>query len=123
MAQMTETSPTARVARPEQGGHVGLLLLLAALLVGAAVTLSFVSQDQAQPVILGLLAVLAMAGVFFVFAVAIGAIHFGVQGARNDLTKAVTDTASEGLVAVDDHGRIIYANEAYLRLAGAASVA
>src|SRR5918998_457996 len=120
MAQMIESPP---IARPEQGGHVGLLLLLAALLVGAAVALSFVTQDKAQPVILGLLALLAMAGVFFVFAVAIGAIHFGGQGARNDLTKAVTDTASEGLVAVDDHGRIVYANEAYLRLAGAASVA
>jgi two-component system cell cycle sensor histidine kinase/response regulator CckA len=121
MAQMTET--TAPIARPEQGGHVGLLLLLAALLVGAAVALSFVTQDKAQPVILGLLAVLAMAGVFFDFAVAIGAIHFGGQGARNDLTKAVTDTAAEGLVVVDADGRIVYANEAYLTLAGADSIA
>src|SRR5918998_1108363 len=123
MAQMTETSPTARVARPEQGGHVGLLLLLAALLVGAAVALSFVTQDKAQPVILGLLAILAMAGVFFVFAVAIGAIHFGGQGVRNDLTKAVADTAAEGLAVVEDDGRIVYANDAYLSLAGAESAA
>lgn len=124
MAQMTELPPTGALARPEQGGgHVGLLLLLAALLVGAAVALNFVTPDLAQPVVLGLLAILAMAGVFFVFALAIGAIQFGGQGIRNDLTKAVTDTASEGLVVVDDNGRIVYANEAYLTLAGAGSVA
>jgi two-component system cell cycle sensor histidine kinase/response regulator CckA len=123
MAQMTDTSRTARMARPEQGGHVGLLLLLAALLVGAAVALSFVTQDQARPVILGLLALLAMAGVFFVFAVAIGAIQFGEQGARNDLTKAVADTAADGLVVVDGDGRIVYANDAYLSLSGADSSA
>src|ERR671914_722492 len=120
---MTETSPRAPIARPEQGGHIGLLLLLAALLVGAAVALSFLTQDKAEPVILGLLALLAMAGVFFVFAIAIGAIHFGGQSARNDLTKAVTDTAAEGLVVVDADGRIVYANETYLLLAGADSLA
>src|SRR3712207_8714423 len=60
MAQMAESPPSAAVAPSEQGGHVGLLLLLAALLVGAAVALSFLTQDKAQPLILGVLAVLAM---------------------------------------------------------------
>jgi two-component system cell cycle sensor histidine kinase/response regulator CckA len=121
MAQMTETPAAASLRRPDKPGHVGLLLFLAALLVGAAIALSFATQDKAQPLILGLLAILAMAGVFFVFAVAIGAIQFG-DGARNDLTKTITDTAEEGLAVVDDDGRVVYANEAYLSLTGAGSL-
>ena len=59
-----------------------------------------------------------MAGVFFLFAAAVGVIQFAGQGARNDITKAIADTAGEGVAVVDDEGRIIYANEAYLALAG-----
>ena len=68
--------------------------------------------------ILGLLAFFAMAGVFFLFAMAIGVIQFSGQTARNDITKLMADTSSDGLVAIEDDGRIIYANEAYLSFAG-----
>jgi two-component system cell cycle sensor histidine kinase/response regulator CckA len=118
MAHVSEQTPAASVDRSERPGHVGLLLLLAALLVGAAVGLSVVTREMAQPLILGLLAVLAMAGVFFLFAAAVGAIHFGARGARNDLTKLVADTSAEGLVVVDGEGRILYANGSYVSLAG-----
>ncbi|HEY7385096.1 MAG TPA: response regulator [Beijerinckiaceae bacterium] len=123
MGQMSESPPAARRARSEQPGHVGLLLLLAALLVGAAVAVSFVTQERAQPLILGLLAVLAMAGVFFLFAAAIGAIQFAGTSPGNDVTKAISDTAGEGVVVVEEDGRIVYANDAYMALAGAANVA
>jgi two-component system cell cycle sensor histidine kinase/response regulator CckA len=123
MGQMSESPPAARRARSEQPGHVGLLLLLAALLVGAAVAVSFVTQERAQPLILGLLAVLAMAGVFFLFAAAIGAIQFAGASPGNDVTKAISDTAGEGVVVVEEDGRIVYANDAYMALAGAANVA
>jgi two-component system, cell cycle sensor histidine kinase and response regulator CckA len=121
MAEMTET-PAAPPARSDKPGHVGLLLFLAAVLVAAAIGLSFITQDKAQPLILGLLAILAMAGVFFIFAAAIGAIQFGGDGARNDLTKAVADTADEGLAVVEDDGRVAYANDAYLALTGAGTL-
>src|SRR5215210_1312272 len=122
MAQDSETLSGSSVDRSERPGHIGLLLLLAGVLVGAAVGLSFVSVEQAQPLILGLLALLAMAGVFFLFALAIGAVQFAGQGARNDLTKLMADTASEGLVVVDE-GRIVYANESYMTLTGAEQAA
>ena len=96
---------------------------MAALLVGAALSLSFVAPERAQPLILLLLALLGMAGVFFLFAMAIGAVQFAGQGARNDLTKAMADTAADGLVVVEDDGRILYANESYLVLAGGDSFA
>src|SRR5215218_8057528 len=110
MAQDSETLSGSSVDRSELPGHIGLLLLLAGVLVGAALGLSCFNVEQAQPLSLGLLALLAMAGVFFLFALAIGAVQFAGQGARNDLTKWMADTASEGLVVVDE-GRIVYANE------------
>jgi two-component system cell cycle sensor histidine kinase/response regulator CckA len=123
MAQASDSSFGASIDRSERPGRVGLLLGLAALLVGAALSLSFLTPERAQPLILLLLAVLGMAGVFFLFAVAIGAVQFSGQGARNDLTKAIADTADEGLVVVEEDGRIVYANEAYLLLAGGESFA
>jgi two-component system cell cycle sensor histidine kinase/response regulator CckA len=123
MAQTSETSRTSAIDRSDRPGHVGLLLLLAGLLVGAAVGLSFLSNERAQQIILVILALLAMAGVFFLFAFAIGAVQFAGQGARNDITKAMVDTAPDGVLVVEDTGRIAYANESYLSLCGAETLA
>ncbi|GJE75339.1 MULTISPECIES: cell cycle histidine kinase CckA [Methylorubrum] len=106
------------IDRSERPGRVGLLLMLAGVLVGAAVGLSFVANEQAQPLILGLLALLAMAGVFFLFALAIGAIQLAGPASRDDITRAIVDAAPESKLVVEDGGRMIYANEAYMRLAG-----
>ncbi|MEH3119303.1 MAG: response regulator [Methylorubrum populi] len=106
------------IDRSERPGRVGLLLMLAGLLVGAAVGLSFVANEQAQPLILALLALLAMAGVFFLFALAIGALQLAGPASRDDITRAIVDAAPAGKLVVEDNGRMIYANEAYMRLAG-----
>ncbi|WP_375464399.1 cell cycle histidine kinase CckA [uncultured Methylobacterium sp.] len=116
------TGPTApgtgSIDRSERPGRVGLLLVLAGLLVGTAIGLSFVANEQAQSLIIWLLALLAMAGVFFLFAMAIGAIQLSGQGGRDDITKAIVDAAPEATVVVEEGGRLIYANEAYLQVAG-----
>ncbi|GJD39234.1 MULTISPECIES: response regulator [Methylobacterium] len=109
---------SSAIDRSERPGRVGLLLVLAGLLVGAAVGLSFVANEQAQPLILGLLALLAMAGVFCLFALAIGALQLAGQTGRDDITKAIVDASPEGAIVVEDGGRLIYANEAYLRISG-----
>ncbi|WP_430913112.1 cell cycle histidine kinase CckA [Methylobacterium sp. sgz302541] len=109
---------TGSIDRSERPGRVGLLLVLAGLLVGAAIGLSFVANEQAQSIIVWLLALLAMAGVFFLFALAIGAIQLSGQGARDDITKAIVDAAPDAAVVMEDGGRLIYANEAYLTIAG-----
>ena len=106
---MAEVSgPTKPVSgaidRSERPGRVGLLLVLAGLLVGAAVGLSFVANEQAQPLILGLLALLAMAGVFCLFALAIGALQLSGQTGRDDITKAIVDASPEGAIVVEDGG-------------------
>lgn len=123
MAELSgQTRPASNaIDRSERPGRVGLLLVLAGLLVGAAVGLSFVANEQAQPLILGLLALLAMAGVFCLFALAIGAIQLAGQTGRDDITKAIVDASPEGAIVVEEGGRLIYANEAYLRIAGGES--
>ncbi|WP_029029363.1 cell cycle histidine kinase CckA [Salinarimonas rosea] len=122
MAQ-TSDKPQRAIERSETPGKIWLLVVLALVLPGAFFGLSFVTSEQAQPLITALLALLAMAGVFFITAYAIGAFGFSAQGTRNDLTKAMADSSSEGLVVVEGDGRVAYANEAYLSFAGATELA
>ncbi len=114
-----DASQPLSVDRSDRPGRIGFLLLFAGLLVGAAVALSFLAGSQEQPFIVGLLALLAVVGVFALFAFSIGLVQFAGPGARNDLTKLVCDTADEGMIAVEDNGRVIYANEAYMMLTNA----
>jgi two-component system cell cycle sensor histidine kinase/response regulator CckA len=120
---VSDTVPMAAIDRSERRGHVWLVLALAGVLVGALLALLVVANDQATPLIYALMSVFSMAGVFFLFAYAIGALQFAGAGARDDLTKLMADTAAEGCLAVEDDGRVIYANESYLLLAGADSSA
>ena len=114
MAYEGDTPKGPAIDRSDRHGHIGWVLLLAGILVGATLSLRFLAMEHAQLMILGLLAFFAMAGVFFLFAMAIGVVQFSGQTARNDITKLMADTSSDGLVAIEDDGRITYANEAYL---------
>ena len=113
-------SRSVAVDRSEKAGGVTRVVLLTVTFVAVMLALILVAREQAEPLILGLLALLAVVGVFSLFAGAIGIMHFGSSaGARNDLTKLIADDAPEGLVVTDKDGRIIYANAAYLALTGA----
>ncbi|MDX3810474.1 MAG: PAS domain-containing protein, partial [Bosea sp. (in: a-proteobacteria)] len=116
---MSGTTATSTIDRSDKPGHIGVILLVAGLLVGAAVALGFIANEWAQPLILGLLAVLSVIGVFGLFAYAVGLIQFSGRAARNDLTKTVVDSADDGIVVTEGENDIVYANEAYLKLAGA----
>jgi two-component system cell cycle sensor histidine kinase/response regulator CckA len=118
MAHEGDTPKGSAIDRSDRPGHIGFVLLLACVLLGAILSLRFLNSEQAQPLILGLLAFFAMAGVFFLFAISIGVVQFAGRVARNDITKLMADTSAEGLFVVDDDGRVIYANEAYLALSG-----
>src|SRR5579862_8773550 len=48
----------------ERRGSIGLVLLVAVLLIGAATGLMFVGRDSGEPYVLALLAVLGTVGVF-----------------------------------------------------------
>jgi two-component system, cell cycle sensor histidine kinase and response regulator CckA len=105
-----------------RGGSIGIVLLVAIALVGAAVGLLLIGRGNAGPYIVALLAVLATIGVFSAFAVATGILRVAGNAAANPMFKSAVDDATDGLLVTDQHGRVIYANAAYLDLVDAADV-
>ncbi|HSI41626.1 MAG TPA: ATP-binding protein [Xanthobacteraceae bacterium] len=108
--------------RAEAAGSIRLVLVVALALVGAVVSLLLFGRDNADPWIIGLLTVLAVAGVFALFAGAAGLLRFGAPDQRGALTRRIVDGAADGVVAVDALGRVLYANPRYREIVGADSV-
>src|SRR3982751_484148 len=116
---ITEPQRPAAVDRSQAGGRgsIGMVLLVAIALVGAAVGLLLVGRGNAEPYILALLSFLAVAGVFSLFALATGILRVaGKDTDASPMLKTVVDEAVDGLLVTDVHGRVIYANAAYLSL-------
>src|SRR5262249_24599078 len=101
--------PREAADRSQRGGSIGMGLLGSVVLVGAAVALLFIGRTRAEPDIIGLLAVLAVIGVFSLFAIAAGILRMPGKEV-NPLIKAVTDTANDGLVVTDPAGRVVSAH-------------
>src|SRR6195952_758408 len=106
---------------PVRGGSIVLVLVVAAGVVAAAVALMTIGRAQAQPYILGLLALLAMVGLFSLFAFAAGIIRFADRAAGDRIIGRIGDHAYDGLAVTDPRGHVVYSNAAYLALTGAAS--
>jgi two-component system cell cycle sensor histidine kinase/response regulator CckA len=102
-----------------RGGSIGMVLLVALALVGAAVGLLLVDRSNTGTYILALLAILAMTGVFSLFALATGILRLAGKEAGNPVLKAMVDDGIDGLLVTDQRGRVIYANPAYLSLVDA----
>jgi two-component system cell cycle sensor histidine kinase/response regulator CckA len=101
-------------------GSVILVLLVAAMLVAAATAFMVLGRGNAEPYILGFLAVLATVGVFSLFALASGILRLPAAEPANTLIKSLVDDAFDGVLVTDGDGRVIYANSAYLDLIDAA---
>jgi two-component system cell cycle sensor histidine kinase/response regulator CckA len=104
-----------------RSGSIVLVLLVAAGIVAAAVALMTIGRAQAQPYILGLLALLAMVGLFNLFAFAAGIIRFADRAADDPVMGRIADHAYDGLAVTDPRGHVVYSNAAYLALTGAAT--
>ena len=103
-------------------GSIGLLLLVAGLLVGAAVALGFIANEWAQLLILGLLVLLSIVGVFSLFALAVGQLRFGGTTTTDPFAKDIVDSSEQGVLVTEPGGRILYANRAYLDMSRAGGV-
>jgi two-component system, cell cycle sensor histidine kinase and response regulator CckA len=112
----TTRAPIDRTGGSRGGGSIGLVLLIALVLVGAAAGLILIGREQAEPYVFALLAVLAMVGVFLLFALAAGILRTSGREAASPLLKAVVDHANEGILVTDSGSRVLYANTAYVRL-------
>ncbi|UOK73186.1 cell cycle histidine kinase CckA [Ancylobacter polymorphus] len=120
MADGGRDDPT--LDRTEIGGSIRLVLLVALALVGAVVSLLLLGRDRADPWIIGLLTVLAVVGVFALFAYAAGLLRFGEPDLRDELARRIVDSGPEGVSIVDTLGRVLYANPRYCEITGAASL-
>ncbi len=106
---------------PRRGGSIVLVLLVAGGLVAVAVALMTIGRAQAQPYILGLLALLATIGLFNLFAFAAGIIRFADRAADDPVTSRIADQAFDGLAVTDARGHVVYCNAEYLALTGTSS--
>jgi two-component system cell cycle sensor histidine kinase/response regulator CckA len=113
--------PMAAHEPARRSGSIVLVLLVAAGIVAAAVALMTIGRAQAQPYILGLLALLAMVGLFNLFAFAAGIIRFADRAADDPVMGRIADQAYDGLAVTDPRGHVVYSNAAYLALTGAAT--
>src|ERR671918_736874 len=99
MAATNISEGRSSVDRSRRSGSIGLVLLVAVALVGAAVGLLFVSRSAAEPYILTLLAGLATIGVFSLFALASGVLRFSAKEENNSpLIKSLADGAFDGII-------------------------
>jgi two-component system cell cycle sensor histidine kinase/response regulator CckA len=104
-----------------RSGSIVLVLLVAGGIVAVAIALMTIGRAQAQPYILGLLALLAMVGLFNLFAFAAGIIRFADRAADDPVMGRIADQAYDGLAVTDPRGHVVYSNAAYLALTGAAT--
>src|SRR6478609_12085887 len=104
-----------------RGGSILLVLLVAAGIVAVAVALMTIGRAQAQPYIVGVLALLAMVGLFSLFAFAAGIVRFADRTGDDPVMGRIADHAYDGLAVTDSRGHVVYSNAAYLALTGAAT--
>ncbi len=104
-----------------RSGSILLVLLVAGAIVAAAIALMSLGHAQAQPYILGLLALLATVGLFNLFAFAAGIIRFADRTADDPVMSRIAEHAHDGLAVTDARGHVVYSNPAYLALTGAAT--
>lgn len=115
--------PVPIVDQNTRPGAVARLIVFIVVLTGAAVVFGLFRERLGDPFLLGMLGVLAMIGVGFLFATAIGFVQIAPRSTGDELSKAFVDSMSQGLLVTDTKGRVIYANRAYADMTGAASAA
>ncbi|MDX8517557.1 cell cycle histidine kinase CckA [Mesorhizobium dulcispinae] len=113
--------PVPIVDQNTRPGAVARLIIFIVVLTGAAVVFGLFRERLGDPFLLGMLGVLAMIGVGFLFATAIGFVQIAPRSTGDELSKAFVDSMSQGLLVTDTKGRVIYANRAYADMTGAAS--
>ncbi|HEX4894364.1 MAG TPA: ATP-binding protein, partial [Hyphomicrobiaceae bacterium] len=113
-----------RASHPEQAQTdrapgTGLALIISAIVIaGGLAALVLVSVRSAEPLVLGLLALMAMFGIFFLFGLAAGHVRLEDRVEPAGVLAAVADSVDQGIMVSARDGSIILANAAYRAIAG-----
>ena len=111
--------PLPIVDQNTRPGAVTRLIVFVVVLTGAAIVFGIFRERLGDPFLLGMLGVLAMIGVGYLFATAIGFVQIAPRSTTDELSKAFVDSMSQGLLVTDTKGRVVYANKAYGEMTGA----
>jgi len=109
---MNANSPPT-VDRVERAANPALLLALALVLCCAVAAFLLLPAELGVKAISFTIALLAIFGVFSILLYAFGQLQFAGRASRFDVTKAIADGNSDGLIVTDADSRIVYANDAY----------
>ncbi len=111
-------------ARPANaGGRSGktmLSLFLAIMAAIIAASAAFMLRLTAPPWLLFAGAAAAAAGLFALFGIGAGLVHFGSMSRQRAFLDGLTDAVGEPLVVTDAKGRAVYANGPFIKLASEA---
>ncbi|MEZ5773770.1 MAG: response regulator [Hyphomicrobiaceae bacterium] len=111
--------PGPRASREaRRDGLAGFIALIVVALAVAIAAVALLARDAGEPVVLLLLAALAAAGMFYLFATAIGLVRIGEAPAATSPVEAYLATGADGVQIRRADGRVIYANEALRGLLG-----
>ncbi len=99
---------------------IGRFLLLGLFLfIGVAALGIFGVERLGEPIFIIFLAIFASVGVFFLFALALGILHFGSRNNNDDFAKQLIGQMDPGIVVSDANNRVLFANNSYANLIGA----
>ncbi|MDH6232808.1 two-component system cell cycle sensor histidine kinase/response regulator CckA [Mesorhizobium soli] len=115
--------PVPIVDQSTRPGAITRLVIFIVVLTVAAIVFGIFRERLGDPFLLGMLGVLAMIGVGYLFATAVGFVQIAPRSTADELSKAFVDSMSQGLVVTDTKGRVVYANRAYADMTGATTVA
>ena len=111
-----ETSPIDPLTAAEGfGGFLPTIFIAAA---AGAIVFGLLASGSGEPLLLTVIALLAMLGMFLLFGIAAGHIRIGARLAPADLLKAASDTADEPQIIAQADGTVIYSNVALDQMFG-----
>lgn len=103
------------------GGSLWRVVLLALFFIAVAVVFSIYSTQIRSELILLFLGILAVIGVFCLFALASGLFVVSGNAEGGTLSRSLLDSSSDGIVITNKSGAIVYANQQYLDLSSKVS--
>jgi two-component system cell cycle sensor histidine kinase/response regulator CckA len=118
--EVSQPSAGAAGAHALNGGvhEPGVMPILAAALAAGALVLALLASPAGEPLLLALMAVLAMLGLFVVFGFFAGHVRIGERVRDDDLIRAFANTLDDGLLVTRRDGRPLYANRTLADMVG-----
>ena len=113
-----DTYPNPLVSRSRSAAGLWRVAALAAFFIVVAIALSALGERVPPDLILVLLGLLAVVGVFCLFAIAAGLFRLAAPDDGRTLSRAIVDSLPFGALVTDREGRIVYANAQYGQFAG-----